>query len=176
ARGGSRRLPRVLVWTLALVTRFGYYLALVNSARSKDDKLPDQTVSVEYKKEYDSDKLEINRWKHQPGDNIVMTDVLATGGIMKRLGLDGVQKLRILELSNQDAYWNVPRPEARKGLRHGIKLEDNVLGTQLKVPVKSIISHKPRRNCIIKEEGEVTPEGPLLPEIEAETRYLPRAS
>jgi hypothetical protein len=71
---------------------------------------------------------------------------------------------------------NVPPPKAPKGPRHDITLEVIALGAQLKVPVKSIISHKTKAQLHIKGEGEVTPEGPLLSEIEAATGYLPRAS
>jgi hypothetical protein len=63
----------------SLITKsFPFYCIFPCSCR-KDGKLHDQTVSVEYKKEYGSDKLEINLWNHQSGENIVTKDgVLAT--------------------------------------------------------------------------------------------------
>ncbi|XP_063901934.1 uncharacterized protein LOC135121562 [Zophobas morio] len=59
----------------------------------KAGKLPGHTVSVEYKKEYGIDKLEIHAESISFGDNVVIIDdVLATGGTMKA-AVDLVKKL-----------------------------------------------------------------------------------
>tara|TARA_R100001163_G_C5067592_1_gene206861 strand:- start:4390 stop:5718 length:1329 start_codon:yes stop_codon:yes gene_type:complete len=48
----------------------------------KPGKLPGKTKSVEYKKEYGTDKLEIST-DYVPGNVLIVDDILATGGSMK---------------------------------------------------------------------------------------------
>jgi adenine phosphoribosyltransferase len=50
----------------------------------KKGKLPSKTVSLTYKKEYESDTIEIHEDAVEPGQNVLLVDdLLATGGTIK---------------------------------------------------------------------------------------------
>ncbi len=63
---------------LALKLKTGFVLI------RKPGKLPYETISEEYMKEYGTDRMEIHKDAIKPGDNVLLVDdLLATGGTMR---------------------------------------------------------------------------------------------